>query len=151
MEALEESVQDADIQWLAGDPGGWSANTIMLEGCFHFEMGFTLRRRIILMVQENITKCCIRPIGPTSRFWERWVSCHKSDLIANAGYSQWIVIALNMITKRSLEIILSRQIGGPTTHLLTIDNVQPEVDLRRIESTITHLKLGLQPKTTIAI
>ena len=69
MEAkFKESVQDADIQWLAGDLGGWSANTIMLEGCFHFEAGFTWRRSKVLMVQENITKCCIRPIGPTSRF-----------------------------------------------------------------------------------
>ena len=65
---FEESVQDVDIQWLAGDPGGWSVNTIMLEGCFHFEMGFTFGRSKVLMVQENITKCCIRPIGPTSRF-----------------------------------------------------------------------------------
>ena len=50
-----------------------------------------------------------------------------------------------------MEIILIRQIGGPTTHLLTIDNVQPEVILRRIKSTITHLKLGLQTNITIAI
>ena len=69
MEAkFEESVQDVDIQWLAGDPGGWSVNTIMLEGCVNFETDFTWRRSTVLMVQENITKCCIRPIGPTSRF-----------------------------------------------------------------------------------
>lgn len=47
---------------------------------------------------------------------------------------------MNMKTKSSLEITSIRQIGGPTTHLLTIDNVQPEVILRRIKS---NLKFGL--------
>ena len=47
---------------------------------------------------------------------------------------------MNMATESNLQIILIRQIGGPTTHLLTIDNVQPEVILRRIKS---NLKFGL--------
>ena len=48
--------------------------------------------------------------------------------------TQFIVILVptqNFVTKRSMEIISIRQIGGLTTHLLTIDNVQPEVILRR--------------------
>ena len=56
---------------------------------------------------------------------------------------------MNMITKTNFEIISIRQIGGPTTHLLTINNVQPEVILRRIKSTITHLlrlKVGASTK-----
>jgi len=60
--------QDADIQWLAGDLGGWSVNTIMLEGK-HYKV-------------------------------------------------------LHQANRTHFQVL--REIGGPTTHLLTINNVQPE-------------------------